>query len=295
MAVIVVTHNSQHVIAGLLESLPAALAGLRADVVVVDNASTDGTRKLLQDRDDCLLIRSDNVGYSAAINRGIREARPAEAFLILNPDVRLGPNCVSELVTALRTPGTGITAPQIRSEGDLLDITLRREPTTLRALGLNWTKLPAFSEYLGRPEDYHSARFVDWAVGAVLLFSPECYRAVGGWDESYFLYSEETDFCLRARDLGYLTRYQPTAVAVHIGGQSGQNGWTHSMQIVNRVRLYRRRHSRAAAWLYFGATVLSELSWLVRGHRQSGQSIRALLLPRYRPEELGCGNSLLPS
>ncbi len=201
---------------------------------------------------------------------------------------------MAELIAALAEPGTGITAPQIRSASGRLDVTLRREPTALRALGLNWTRLPAFSEYLSRPEDYLEPRVVDWAVGAVLLFSPDCYQAVGGWDESYFLYSEETDFCLRARDLGWQTRYQPTALAVHLGGQSGRSGWTHAMQIVNRVRLYRRRHSRAAAWLYFGVTVLSELSWLARGHSQSRRSLGALLVPRSRPAELACSGTLLP-
>ncbi len=91
MAVVVVTHNSRHVIEELLESLPAALGSLHADIVVVDNGSTDGTADLLEERRDCRVVHSANVGYSAGINRGVREARPASAYLILNPDVRFGP------------------------------------------------------------------------------------------------------------------------------------------------------------------------------------------------------------
>ena len=61
---------------------------------------------------------------------------------------------------------------------------------------------------------------MDWAQGAVVLMSRACFDALNGWDESYFLYSEETDLSLRARDLGLLTRYEPGSVAVHIGGAS---------------------------------------------------------------------------
>jgi len=294
VAVVIVTHNSAHVVPALLDSLPGALGDCRAEVVVVDNASTDDTVEQLERRGDCRVVRSANVGYAAGINRGVREAAPAEAILVLNPDVRLSTGCVPNLVAGLRRPGTGIVAPQVRSADGGLDFTLRREPTVRRALGLNWTKSPMFAEHMGKPEEYLHPRTVDWAVGAVLLLSRACFDAVGGWDESYFLYSEETDFCLRARDLGYQTRYQPDATAVHIGGQSGQNRRTHAMQIVNRVRLYRRRHSVPAAWAYYWASIASELSWALRGHSHSWHAILALLRTDRRPPELACGDNLLP-
>lgn len=87
--VVIVTYNNRNVVGGLLDSLPAALDGLTADVIVVDNGSTDGTAELIAARDDCRLVRSANVGYAGGINRGVREAIPAEAILILNADVRL--------------------------------------------------------------------------------------------------------------------------------------------------------------------------------------------------------------
>ena len=120
---------------------------------------------------------------------------------------------------------------------------------------------------------------MDWTLGAVLLMSRACFDALGGWDESYFLYSEETDLSLRARDLGLLTRYEPRSVAVHIGGQSGRNDKTHAMQIINRVRLYRRRNGVLASWCYYCITIVSELSWLARGQRQSRFAILGLLRP----------------
>jgi N-acetylglucosaminyl-diphospho-decaprenol L-rhamnosyltransferase len=294
LSVIIVTYNSVHVIGDLLDSLPAALDGLICDVVVVDNGSADGTAELVAARGDCRLVRSANVGYAGGINRGVRKAAAADAILILNPDVRLGEKSVPPLLAALRKPDVGIAVPRVQSPFGTLELSLRREPTLLRAAGLARTGLAALSEYVSKPADYAGPRVVDWALGAVLAMSRKCYDCLGGWDESYFLYSEETDLCLRARDIGLATRYEPRSVAVHIGGQSGRDHRTHAMQIVNRVRLYRRRHGRPAAWAYYWLTVASELSWLIRGHRQSWSAIVALLRPSRRPPELGCSDRLMP-
>jgi GT2 family glycosyltransferase len=291
---VIVTYNSEHVIRDLLDSIPAALDGLSADVVVVDNGSTDGTLELLAGRADCRLIRSTNVGYAAGINLGVRAAERTPAILVLNPDVRLHAGSVRPLLEMLRSPNTGIVAPQIRSEDGSLYRSLRREPTVLRTLGLTSTNLPALAEHIIGAEIYAEPQVVDWALGAVLLISRSCYDDLNGWDESYFLYSEETDFCLRARDRGLLTRYQPDAVATHIGGQSGQSGKTHAMQAVNRVRLYRRRHGLLLSYIYLLMTTLREISWIPRGDSRNRAAVVALLRPSRRPAELGCSDHLIP-
>ncbi|HEY4854882.1 MAG TPA: glycosyltransferase family 2 protein [Streptosporangiaceae bacterium] len=294
IAVVIVTYNSAHVVGDLLDSLPAALDGLTADVIIVDNGSTDGTAELLAAREGCRVVCSANTGYAGGINRGVREAMSAEAILVLNPDVRLHEGSVPPLLAVLREPNVGIVAPQVRSPQGALELSLRREPTLLRALGLTRTKLALFSEYVTRPSDYARPRDVDWALGAVLLMSRKCYDTLNGWDETYFLYSEETDLALRARDAGLLTRYEPRAVAVHIGGQSGRTHRTHAMQIVNRVRLYRRRHGALASWCYYWLAVANELSRVPRGHPESWSGALALLRPTRRPGELGCSSQRMP-
>jgi GT2 family glycosyltransferase len=292
--VVIVTYNSAHVIGGLLDSLPAALGGLGADIVVVDNGSADDTVTLLESRGDCRVVRSANVGYAGGINRGVRAASGADVILVLNPDVRLHAGSVPPLLAALGLPDTGIVAPQVRAPDGKLDLSLRRKPTLLRALGLTRTGIAALSEYVGNEEDYAHPHVVDWALGAALLMSRACFDALDGWDESFFLYSEETDLSLRARDLGWLTRYEPNSVAVHIGGQSGRNDKTHTMMITNRVRLYRRRNGTLTSWCYYWLTIASELSWVARGHRESRAAILALLRPSLRPRELACSRRLLP-
>jgi GT2 family glycosyltransferase len=295
LAVVVVTYNSESMIGGLLDSLPVALDGLRARVVVVDNGSVDRTREVVSEYPDALLVTSTNRGYAAGVNQGIRAGTPAPAFLVLNPDLRLGPSSVAPLLHALEIPGTGITVPRVVDADGVLDLSLRREPSILRSIGLNWTHLPLFAEYIGPESVYSESRTADWALGAVLAVSADCVEATGEWDESFFLYSEETDFCLRARDRGFLTRLVPGSRVVHIGAQSGESDTIHALHVLNRIRLYRRRHSAPASLFYFVVNVLSEVSWVLRGHSRSWFAVRALLRPGLRPEECGCGDRLLPA
>jgi N-acetylglucosaminyl-diphospho-decaprenol L-rhamnosyltransferase len=294
LAVVIVTYNSERVIHSLLDSLPAAWGGLNVDIVVVDNGSTDQTREVVEARSDCRLLRYRNVGYAGGINAGVRFAAPASAVLILNPDVVLLPDSISPLLARLAQPGVGIVVPRILNSDGTLHTSLRREPSLLRALGLGGTARPALAEYVTELSSYDRAGPVDWALGAVMVVSRTCLDALGGWDASYFLYSEETDFCLRARDLGWETWYEPRAVATHVGGASGRSDRTHVMQIVNRVRLYCRRHGQLASVGYLVLTMLSEVSWILRGHVESRAALRALVLPSRRPAELNCGPSLLP-
>jgi N-acetylglucosaminyl-diphospho-decaprenol L-rhamnosyltransferase len=294
VAVIIVTYNSAHVVGDLLDSLPAALDGLAADVIVVDNGSADETVQVLAGRADCRLVRSSNTGYAAGINRGVRTAISAEAILVLNPDVRLHEKSVAPLLRALQEPGVGIVAPQVRSAEGTLELSLRREPTLLRALGLTRTRLPAFSEHVSSPAAYTRPGTADWALGAVLLMSRKCYDVLGGWDETYFLYSEETDLALRARQAGLVTRYEPRSVATHIGGQSGRNHRTHAMQVINRVRLYRRRHGAIASWCYYGLIIVGQLARAARGRSESAFAVQVLLVPARRPGELGCSARRMP-
>jgi N-acetylglucosaminyl-diphospho-decaprenol L-rhamnosyltransferase len=294
VVVVIVTYNSAPMITGLLDSLAAALDGLTADVVVVDNDSSDETAAMVAARPDCRLVRAANHGYAAGINRGLLESGTTGDIVILNPDVRMDPGSIRILVEALGAGGVGITVPRVRSGDGSLHLSLRRDPTLVRALGLSRLGHRVFSEHVQEPEAYAHAHDVDWALGAILAVSRRCSDAVGRWDESFFLYSEETDFCLRARDLGFRTRYEPAATAVHIGGQSGQSDAIHTMQIVNRVRLYRRRHRLLPSVGYYAATILSELSWLLRGHPQSRASVVALLRPHRRPPQLIDARSLIP-
>lgn len=294
VAIIIVTYNSVDVIDGLLDSIPAAIGALGAHVVVVDNTSTDGTYSQLGLRCDVTRVLAPNKGFAAGINTGVAAASGRGPIIILNPDVRLHPHCLERLVADLYTPGVGIAVPMLREADGTLAPSIRRAPTILRSLGLGFTGLPTLSEPDDRKRSHQHAGTVDWATGAVLAVARTCHESLGGWDESFFLYSEETDFCLRAKDSGYRTVYDPSAVATHIGGGSGTSEKTYTMQVVNRVRLYGRRHSRAAAWAFFATAIIREGARGVIGDRNAKAALTALLRPPKRPAELGCRTGLLP-
>jgi Predicted glycosyltransferases len=268
IAVIVVTFNSARVLRGCLEALPAACAGSAWDLVIVDNASSDNSTALARSAAPQARVVStgDNKGYAAGINAGVRACTDdVDAFLILNPDVRLEPGAAAVLCHELRRSRAGIAVPRLRDGAGRLATTLRREPTIRRAIGeavlgggragrITW-----LGEMITDARRYDRDCWSDWASGAAMLVSRPCFDAVGPWDESYFLYSEETDFCLRARDLGFRTRFVSTAGGVHLGGESGTSPELWSLLTANRVTQFARRNGRLKTNAFRAAVVLNEL------------------------------------
>lgn len=299
VAVVVVTYNSERLLPDLFTSLDEGLDGATWRLFVVDNASADATvttaRRL---RPDVTVVETGrNAGYAAGINAGVVAAPPYRALLVLNPDVRLCPGCVRELLEVLAVPGTGIAVPRlVDGEGQLIH-TMRREPSVLRTLGdaligaRRAGLYPRLGEVVTDPRRYCEPAVVDWAEGSTLLVSAEAWRRCGPWDESFFLYSEETDFALRVRDSGLVTRYVPTAGAVHLEGGSGESPSLWSLLSLNRVRLFRRRHGRISTAAYWAALCLREGSRAILGRVTSRAALRALLSPR-RLRELPGPHSL---
>lgn len=283
VGLVVVTYNSAAVLPGLLESVAAGCAGVSTRLVVADNASADGTRDVVRRLapDAELVALPRNAGYAAGLNAGFRALGPAGAVLVLNPDVRLHPGAVGRLRAALG-PGVGIAVPRLVGPAGVVARTLRREPTVLRALGeavLGGDRAgrhPALGEVVTDPAAYAAPASADWATGAAMLVDRRCWEALGGWDESYFLYSEETDFALRAQDRGFALRYVPDAVAEHLGGEAGTDPRLHALLTRNRVRLYRSRRGPVRAAGFWAAVALNETLRLGRGplHRAG---LRALL------------------
>jgi len=253
-AAVIVTYNSANDISTLLDALPAAAAGLTLRTIVVDNGSTDSTVSLVRARSDVQCIEAGaNLGYSGGINVGRQHAGDFSALLVLNPDVVLEPDSLRAMVTVLNDPAVGIVVPRLQSTDGRLYLSLRREPSVKRALadGLLGHLLPHrpgwLSEIVRDEASYSSRHAVDWAGGAALLISAACDRAVGPWDENFFLYSEDTDYAAGARAAGFRIEYLPSARARHRGGGSGHSNKLTALMAVSRVRYMekRGRHPRA--------------------------------------------------
>ncbi|MGA8787919.1 MAG: WecB/TagA/CpsF family glycosyltransferase [Paenarthrobacter sp.] len=281
VAVLVVTYNNA-------EDVPALVAGLREEtaaqsikVVVADNSPNDQTMAEVLRHPDITAVRTGgNLGYAGGINAAMRVAGDADAYLILNPDLRVEPGAVAALRRRMALSGAGMVVPVLLDDDGSVYPSLRREPGVLRALGdaalgsrvkgrPGW-----FSEMDFDPESYSHAHRVDWATGAALLISSDTARDVGGGDEQFFLYSEETDYCRRVRDSGRSIWCEPLARMWHERGGSGTSPQLNALMSVNRVRYAAKYCGRGKVAAFRAVVLVSELVRLHKpGHREAALAV----------------------
>jgi GT2 family glycosyltransferase len=288
VTLVVVTYNSAPLLPEFFAALPAATEGAEAvAVVVADNASSDGTLDVVARcaPEAVAVPMGGNKGYSAGINAALDAVPPTQAAFVLNPDIRLGPGSVRSLLDGLDQPNTGITVPRLYEADGQQAPSLRREPSITRALaaaligGHRAGRIGRLGELVYDPARYDEPGVYDWATGAAMMISRRCMDAIGAWDESFFLYSEETEYALRARDAGFLLRYVPEATAVHIGGESHTNPDLWVLSNVNRVRLYARRHGQVSTTAFRLALALNEGIRATSGAAPHKAAFRALIRP----------------
>lgn len=263
-AIVIVTYNSARDIGQLLESLPAAAAGLTLRVVVVDNGSIDDTVEIARRYPDLLCIETgENLGYSAGINIGRRCAGSYSALAVLNPDLVLEPGSLQAMRAALDDPTVGAVVPMLFDAQGERCHSLRREPAVSRAIGdalfgSHIAGRPGWlSEIVYTAGQYGYRHPVEWATGAAMIISAACDHAVGPWDEDFFLYSEEVDYAARIRGAGFRIDYLPTARARHRGAGSGRSSALYALQAINRIRYAEKYHKHAG--MYRGIVLVHEL------------------------------------
>jgi N-acetylglucosaminyl-diphospho-decaprenol L-rhamnosyltransferase len=295
VAVLVVTWNSAAVIPGFLAALPDGMGDLPWRLVVADNDSADDTVALVRSLapDAVVVPTGRNAGYAAGVNAALGAAAGWDggyaAALVCNPDIRMRPGCAPALVAALGAPlpdgsTVGISVPLLYQDGEDAPLpSLRREPSVSRALGeavignRRAGRFPRLSELVTDPAAYARPTRADWATGALMALSTACLDACGPWDESFFLYSEETEYCLRAGDLGYAVQLRPEAQAVHLGGESRISPRLWTLLVLNRVRLHGRRHGAVSTAAFRAAVLLREASRAALGRAPNRAATAALL------------------
>lgn len=258
LAVVVVTYNSDDVLPGLLDSLPAGLEGIENfRIIIVDNDSSDDSviTALGHHTHPEVLRTGRNGGYAAGINAAAELAGPEADLLILNPDIRLYAGTAPRLRERMAVQGVGVVVPQILHEDGDIAFSLRREPSIVTAwsealLGGRLSTRIGTGEIIGDGALYENGGSVEWATGAALMISAEARARVGLWDESFFLYSEEVDYMRRVRQCGLSIDYVPQAKAIHIGGPYHGNPFLTGLMTRNRIRDYARRHGPVSTALF---------------------------------------------
>jgi hypothetical protein len=288
----------------------AASQGLGLQVIVVDNASNDGSVAMVRDEFPGVHVISnpDNRGFPTANNQGIRVAC-GRYVLLLNPDTEILGDALKELVAfADQHPDAGVVGPQLLNPDRSVQSSRRRFPTLATAfLESTWLQptvdrspsspVRAFltAPFRGVLERYYvmdqpedQIQDVDWITGAAILARRKAIEGVGLMDEGFFMYSEELDWCRRFREAGWRVVYLPTAQIVHHVGKSSEQvvAARHIHFQTSKVRYFRKYHGGLVAGLlrrYLLANYVWQLGtegakWLV-GHKRP---LRAQRIAAYR-------------
>lgn len=269
VSILIVNCNTRDVTAACLQSIYANPPSTEFEVIVVDNGSTDGSREMLRERfPQVSVIESPtNRGYGWGNNRAAQAAQ-GQFLVLLNSDTVIHAGALDALVAHLKAhPQTGIVAPRLLNRDGSLQISAHPMPTLRREVWrlLHLDGLRAVSQY---PRSYwqsQSAQKAEVLMGACLLVRRADYLVLGGFDERFFMYSEEVDLCKRWLDAGWGITYLPGAVITHLGGQTSRLMPDQMFVELHRskVRFFSKHYGAAQTRIYKGLMWVSAAAhWL---------------------------------
>lgn len=265
LSIIIVSWNVADLLMACLDSILAsgvrvgaenAADALTVEIIVVDSASSDNTVALIQSRypQVKLLAQGENVGFTRGNNIGLRAASGRYIFL-LNPDTEIVGDALGEMVAYLDAhPDVGIVGPYTTNTDGSYQSTRRRFPTLATAFfESTWFQPYAPKRIMDRfyvndaPDD--ATLEVDWVQGSALMAQREVWEAIGGLDEGYTMYSEELDWCKRAKAAGWRVVFLGSARILHHGGKSTEQVTAnkHIYFQQSKLRYFRKYHGELTA------------------------------------------------
>jgi GT2 family glycosyltransferase len=267
VSVVVVTWNTRELLRGCLASIAAETRAAH-EVIVVDNASADGTAAMVAaEFPDVVLIANDaNRGFAAANNQGLAVAR-GRHLLLLNPDTVVLDGAIDRMLAWLgRHPEVGCAGCQVWEDAATIQQTCFADPTPLNLLVVETGllrlagRLPLFGRPWYRDWDRRSERAVDVVSGMFMLVPRPVLEAVGPLDEAFFVYAEEADWCRRIRAAGWRCVFTPEARILHLDGGSKSTAQIRSRMYVQMQKshlIYARKHHGPGGWLAVKALYLA--------------------------------------
>lgn len=249
VAVAIVNYNTCDHLRACLASVQQA--GVAREIVVIDNASTDGSAAMVRSEFPgvSLHANSHNTGYGSAANQAVANCR-APYILLLNSDTLIESNTLPTISNYLNThPTVAIAGPRLINPDGSLQASSYPFPTPLHifleesTLGRLLRHLPWLRQHYLRTWSHDRARPVPWLLGAALAIRRQPFEAIGGFDSSFFMYAEETDLCYRLFHAGWDIHFVPTATITHTGGASTRQYRTAmAVQFFTSIRHFYRRH-----------------------------------------------------
>jgi len=261
LSIIIVNWRSARDLETCLRSLASQAIPFSHEIWVIDNASYDGSDRMLAEKfPHVRFIQSDrNLGFAAANNRVAREAA-GDCLLFLNPDTELRDQALRRLCLALQTnPEAGVAGPRLlNTDGSLQASCVQALPTLWNSLldaEVLRRRFPRSSLWGNRVlfEPVAAPAPVGMVSGACLLTRRDLFQRLGGFSEEFFMYYEDADYCRRVRDAGSQVFYVPQAVVVHHGGNSSRQQVSRfaAVTMVESCAKYLRQHSGATTVIFF--------------------------------------------
>jgi len=254
ISVVIVNWNTKAFVLDCIQSIRSRSQGLQIEIIVVDNASQDGSPEAIRQQfpEVHLVENSTNCGFARGNNIGMARARGRYVCLV-NSDCVVLDGCFQRLHRYMEDHAdVGIVGPKLLWKDRTLQLSCRKLPSLWNALcpALGLTKIfPGVPFLSGEHMGYFGhdeIRDVDVLVGAFLMVRKSAVDAVGGMDESYFMYCEEVDWCKRFVKAGWRVVFNPEAEAIHHGGGSSANEPTrcHREYCLSNLKYWRKHHSR---------------------------------------------------
>jgi len=229
LSIIIVNYNTKEFLRKCIASIIANAKGVSYEIIIVDNASSDGSAENLKRKDIKIITNKKNVGFSKANNQGIRASQKSRYVLFLNPDTIIQKQTIEGMINFMDThkDAGASTCKIVMPNGKIDDASHRGFPTPWNAFShfsgleklLPESKL--FAGYSLGWMDFNSTHKVDVLAGAFMLVRREAGEQAAWWDEDYFFYGEDIDFCYMLKEKGWKIYYVPKFSITHYKGVSG--------------------------------------------------------------------------
>ena len=257
LSIVVVNFNRRQRLRHCLSSIPSAIPNYPFELFVVDNGSGDGSVAMVQEQFPQAIVMQQNTnqGFSRAVNRALKQAT-GNYFLCLNNDAWLAPGSLDRLLSFMEAhPDIGIVGGKILNADGSLQLSARSFPTFATALFNRASLLTRFfpqnrfsRRYLLSDWDHARPQEVDWVSGSFLAIRRAACEAIGFLDERFFLFCEDVDWCLRAKQAGWKVVYFPEAVGIHYMDRRPNPFRAVVAHHQSMFRFYRKHLRRTPLW-----------------------------------------------
>lgn len=266
LTISIVNYKTKQFLEKCLLSIYRNTKGISFEIFVIDNASRDGSDKLLlnlksQKAKLKVILNEKNKGFAAGHNQALKRAK-GKYLVLLNPDSELRGNTFFKMIKFMRKNRTvGILSPKIIEPGWRIGPVARGNPSVFMGF-LRFSELYRFfpamtADYYKDLEKFDQIQEVDNIGGTCFMFKRAVLEKVGLLDESFFLYFEDFDYCQRAKEAGYRIFYFPGAQILHHFGESSKQNYIHSTSLYfNSMKRYYLKHFYSRHSILFNLMVL---------------------------------------